>query len=78
MFLPSGAHVVVTRNWGLSEFVNVDITPGLADIGSTSGLCGNFDGNRDNDGRKEPIPRLTDFSRLIEEDAKLHRYKTRF
>jgi len=74
MFLPSGAHVVVTRNWALSEFVNVDITPGLADIGSTSGLCGNFDSNTTNDGRKERIPRLTYFWRLIEEDASLHRY----
>jgi len=33
--------------------MNVRITPGLIDYTSTSGLCGNFDGNKNNDGEKD-------------------------
>jgi len=77
MFLPTGAHVVVTRNSGSgfwSQFMNVDITPGLADVKSTSGLCGNFDGNATNDGETEPIPGVNYFQRLKEKYAVQHRY----
>jgi len=76
IFLPTGAHLVVTRNsaygsW--SQFMNVDLTPGLADEKSTSGLCGNFDGDASNDGKKEPIPGVDYFERLTDTYARTHR-----
>ena len=54
--------------------MNVDITPGLADVSRTSGLCGNFDGDSDNDGETEPHPRTSSFRLLKEESLIAHRF----
>jgi len=75
--LPTGAKVVVKRNAASgtrSQFVNVDITPGLVDYEQTSGLCGNFNGDSTDDGKLEAIEGYPQFMRLKEESAKEHRY----
>ena len=53
IYLPTGTRVVTSRNgWSPSwlNFMNVQIYPSLNDINVTSGLCGDFDGDKTNDG----------------------------
>ena len=76
MFLPTGAHVTVTRNgndreW--SQFMNIAIYPGLADQYATSGLCGNYDGDSSNDGERDIHPRTSAFHLLRETSLQEHR-----
>jgi len=40
IYLPTGTKIITSRNSGI--FMNVDITPGLADFKNTEGLCGKF------------------------------------
>jgi len=51
-YLPTGTVIETSRNRlaDSEEFISVAIWPGLVDIDKTSGLCGNFDENWNNDG----------------------------
>ena len=76
IFLPTGAQITVTRNWygiGWSQFMNIEIHPGLADQFATSGLCGNYDGDSSNDGEREIHPRTSRFYLLLETSLQKHR-----
>jgi len=54
--------------------MNIDITPGLADQYQTSGLCGNFDGDRYNDGVLKDHFGLPQIKLLVEDSLKNHWY----
>ncbi|XP_052767965.1 uncharacterized protein LOC128208441 [Mya arenaria] len=62
--LPTGTKVkaVQTRQSGeWDRFMEVDIYPGLPDKGSVDGLCGNFDGNSENDVEISSTPIIASF-----------------
>ena len=41
--------MLITRNGGFTNFINVDITPSMFDYGISEGLCGVLDNDRTND-----------------------------
>ena len=44
--MPSGAYVKMdVHDWGMNVYAHAP----SEDVGKTSGLCGTFDGNKDND-----------------------------
>jgi len=47
--LPTGTKVHIYKHWRWEGVLNVAILPSLVDIEKSSGLCGNFDGERSND-----------------------------
>ncbi|GFR90472.1 von Willebrand factor D and EGF domain-containing protein, partial [Elysia marginata] len=64
IFFPTGTAVVVTTT---RKYINVVIRMSSSDFGQSQGLCGNFDGNKNNDlttrnGVLVPIKRVDEFS----------------
>ena len=47
--LPTGTKVYIDKNVDWEGVLDVTIFPSVVDIEKSSGLCGNFDGNRSND-----------------------------
>lgn len=47
VFLPSGSEVSIRMNW--ETFLEVDIFPSILDVDSSDGLCGNFNGDINDD-----------------------------
>jgi len=77
IYLPTGTKIVTKQNSGMrgwSSFMNVDIIPGLADVSKTSGMCGNFDGEKSNDNGLDMHPHTSSFMLMDEESVNRHRY----
>jgi hypothetical protein len=55
IFLPTGTEVLITLSGHYFQpFLNVQVTPSLADWNKTDGLCGLFNGNANDDRQKRP------------------------
>ena len=60
LHLPTGGKILITRNGGFKDSINVDITPSIYDYGISDGLCGVMDGTVSNDPQIRPGSEIND------------------
>ncbi|XP_019618497.1 PREDICTED: LOW QUALITY PROTEIN: von Willebrand factor D and EGF domain-containing protein-like [Branchiostoma belcheri] len=54
-YFPTGSWMKVTMTGSQNQYMNIYIYPSTDDFGKTVGLCGTFDGNKENDGLRSDL-----------------------